>query len=128
MADEVALGHVVGVAVVHDRVHVLVVDDLGVLERVLELADAPLHMTLFVLRGVVAGVLLEIAFLTGTFDLLGHLDAAAGGEIVELRLQPVVGGAGQLLGRHRLRCHRDRWTGDGARESPRCTLRATRQV
>ena len=51
-----------------------------------ELADPALHVALLVLRSVVSGVLLEVALLAGSFDLVGDLDAAAGGEIVELGL------------------------------------------
>ncbi len=50
-------------------------------------------MTLLVLGGVVAGVLFEVTLFAGALDLLGDVDAAAGGEVVELRLQSVVGGA-----------------------------------
>ena len=71
-------------------------DDLGVLEEVLELADPALHVALLVLGGVVVAVLAEVAQLAGRLDLLGDLDAAAGGEIVELGLQPVVRRAGEL--------------------------------
>ena len=62
----------------------------------LELTDPALHVALLVLGGVVAGVLLEVAFLAGALDLVGDLDAAAGGEIVELGLQAVEGLLGQL--------------------------------
>ena len=96
VSDEVALGHVVRIAFVHDRVHLRRLDDLAVLEQVFELADAALHVALFVLRGVVAGVLLEVALLAGDFDLVGDLDAATRRQIVELRLQLVVGGLGEL--------------------------------
>ncbi len=72
------------------------VDDLGVLEEVLELADPALHVALLVLGRVVVGVLLEVALLAGAFDLVGDLDPAAGGEIVELGLQPVECRCGQL--------------------------------
>ena len=96
MADQVALGHVVGIALVDHRDDHHVVDDLGVLEQVLELADPALHVALLVLGGVVVAVLGEVAHLAGAFDLVGDLDAAAGGEIVELGLQPVECRAGQL--------------------------------
>jgi hypothetical protein len=75
---------------------------------VLQLADAAFHVALFVLGGVVAGVLLEVAFLTRPFDLLGHLDPPAGGEVVELGLEPIEGCSGQLLGRHRGRAYNGR--------------------
>jgi hypothetical protein len=77
--DHVPLGHRRSPA--DHRVDHHVVDDLGVLERVFELAD-PASMPCSS-GGVVTGVLLEVAFLAGTFDLVGDLDAAAGGAIVE---------------------------------------------
>ncbi len=96
VADEVPLGHVVGIALVDDGVHLRGLDDLGVLEQVLELADATLHVPLLVLGGVVAGVLLEVALFAGDFDLVGDLDAATRRQIVEFRLELVVGGLREL--------------------------------
>ena len=71
-------------------------DDLGVLEERLELADAALHLALLVLGGVVVAVLGEVAELAGRLDLAGDLDPAAGGEVLVLGLQPLVRGAGEL--------------------------------
>ena len=65
--------------------------------QVLELTDATLHVPLLVLGGVIAGVLAQVALLAGAFDLLGDLDATAGGQVVELGLQTVEGGSGELL-------------------------------
>ena len=84
VADEVALGVVVAVALVDDGddraraddAGLGRLDDLGVLEDRLELADAALHVALLVLGGVVVAVLGEVAELAGPLDLLGHLDAA----------------------------------------------------
>ena len=75
-------------------------DDLGRLEQVLELADAALHVALLVLGGVVVAVLAEVAHQAGRLDLLRDLDPPTGREVVELGLQPVVGGAGELVRRH----------------------------
>ena len=78
-------------------------DDLAVLEQVLELADPALHVALLVLGGVVVAVLAEVAQLAGPLDLVGDLDPAAGGEVVELGLQPVERRAGELV-----LCHLDK--------------------
>ena len=75
-------------------------DDLGVLEQRLELADAPLHVALLVLGRVVVAVLREVAQLAGALDLGGDLDAAPRGEVVELGAQPVVRLLGQLVRFH----------------------------
>ena len=50
-------------------------------------------VVVLVLGRVVPGVLLEVALFAGALDLLGHLDAPAGGEIVELGPELVVGRA-----------------------------------
>ena len=84
-----------------DDALVAALDDLGGLEHVLELADAALHVALLVLGGVVVAVLAEVADQSGRLDLLGDLDAAPGGEVVELGLQPFESGAGELRRRHR---------------------------
>ena len=108
VADEVALGVVVAVALVDDRddgarpddAGLGGGDDLGVLEDRLELADAALHVALLVLGGVVVAVLGEVAELAGPLDLRGDLDAAPRGEVVELGLQPVERLLGQLVRFH----------------------------
>ena len=97
VADHVLLGVVVGVTLVDDGVDAQRLGDLSVLEEVLELTDATLHVPLLVLGGVIAGVLAQVALLAGAFDLLGDLDATAGGQVVELGLQTVDGGSGELL-------------------------------
>ena len=74
-----------------DGAVVAAVDDLGVLEDRFELADAALHVALLVLGRVVVAVLRQVAELARPLDRLGDLDAAPGGEVVELRLQPVEG-------------------------------------
>jgi hypothetical protein len=53
-------------------------------------------VTLLIFRRVIAGILFEIAFLTGTFDLFGDLDPASGREILKLGAKPVVGSAGTV--------------------------------
>ena len=51
---------------------VAALDDLGVLEEVLELADAALHVALLVLGGVVVAVLGQVAHEAGGLDLAGR--------------------------------------------------------
>ena len=63
-------------------------------QQVGELTDAGLLLALLVLGGVVAAVLLEVALLAAGVDLRGHR-RAAGHQLVELGLQPVVGFLGQ---------------------------------
>ena len=108
VAHQVALGRVVGVALVddgHDRAGtddagLRSLDDLDAVEDRLELADATLHVPLLVLRRVVVAVLREVAELACPLDLRGHLDAAPGLEVVELGLQPLVRRLGQLVRFH----------------------------
>ena len=99
MPDEVALGGRLVVALVDDGDDAAGTDDavarrgddLGVLEQVLELADAALHVALLVLGGVVVAVLGQVAELAGSFDLAGDLDATTCREVLELGLQPIEG-------------------------------------
>ncbi len=56
----------------------------------LELADAALDLALLVLGGVVAAVLLQVAFVSSGFDLLRDLYTSGAGQVVKLRLQPVM--------------------------------------
>src|SRR5207244_5403235 len=72
------------------------VDDHGPVEQVLELTDARLHLPLVVLGRVVVAVLAQVAHLPGPLDEAGDLGATAGGEVVELGLQPLVGILGQV--------------------------------
>jgi hypothetical protein len=53
-------------------------------------------VALLVLGRVVAGVLLEIAFLAGDLDLVGDLDAATRREILVLGPESLEGGSRQL--------------------------------
>ena len=69
--------------------------DLRRLEQLLELADPGLALALLVLGGVVAAVLLEVAFLAGCLDPADDLGPAVTGEVVQLVLEPVVGLLGQ---------------------------------
>ena len=100
---DVTLGIIGAIALVDHRDDAVTLDDLGVIENVLEFADAAFHVALFVLGRVIAGIFLQITLGAGGLDFLGDLDAAAGGEVLELRAQSVVGGAGQLLS-----CHGDK--------------------
>ncbi len=72
-------------------------DDLCVLDQGLEVADARLHLSLLLLGGVVVAVLGEVAQLPGGFDLASDVDSAAGGQLLELFVQPVVRGLGKML-------------------------------
>ena len=72
-------------------------DDFGLEEHRLELADAGLHLSLSVLGGVVVAIFRKIAQGPRRFDLLGDLDAPAGLEISELSDEPAVG-LGRELG------------------------------
>jgi hypothetical protein len=73
----------------------------GCLDDVFELTDAALHVALFVLGGVVVTVFAEVTHQPGCFDLVGNLDPAPCGEVLELGLQPFEGRAGELRRFHR---------------------------
>ena len=75
----------------------------AVLEQVLELTDATLHVALLVLGGVVVAVLAQVAHEPRGLDLVGHFDASAGGEVVEFGLESFVGRPGELGSCHRPR-------------------------
>jgi len=72
--------------------------DLGRAEQLLELPDPGLLLALFLSGGVVAAVLPEVPLFTPGVDLCGD-DRPSGDQLVELRLQPVVGLLGQPGGR-----------------------------
>ncbi len=65
--------------------------DRGVLEQVLEGADAGLLLALLVLGRVVAAVLLQVALFAGGRDPLGDLFATGRGELLELVRKAIVG-------------------------------------
>ena len=108
MADEVALGVVLGITVVHDRHDGAWADDPGfrrlhdlrALEQRLELADATLHVALLIFGGVVVAVLRQITQLARPFDLRRHLDPATRDEVVELCLEAYVRLAGEQVRFH----------------------------
>src|SRR6185437_16422542 len=64
--------------------------DLGMLQQLLESADAGLLLALLVLRGVVAAVLLEIALFACCLDALRDLLATGRRQLLELTGEPVV--------------------------------------
>lgn len=111
MADEVSLRLVGGVAVVEDRHdapdgHLAIVDcldDLMIFKDRFDLADASLHVALFVFGGVVVAVFLEVAHLAGTPDALGNLDATSGREVEVLSLQALKGDGRHAMLRHAVR-------------------------
>ena len=74
--------------------------DLGLAQQLVQLADPRLHLSLLVLGGVVAAVLLEVALGAGGGDARGDLGTALAGEMEELGIEAVVGILGQpRLGR-----------------------------
>ena len=74
-----------------DEARVLDLAHLGIVEQMLELADAGLHEALVVLRHVVFGVLAQIAVLASSSDAFGGLAPTIGGEVLELELKFVEG-------------------------------------
>ena len=72
-------------------------DDLGVLDERLEMADAALHLSLLFLGGVVVAVLGEVAELTGGLDLAGDVDPTERGELLVLFLQSLEGGTREVV-------------------------------
>ena len=80
-----------------DQIAVVGFDEFVVLENRLEVADAPFHVPLFVLGGVVVAVLGQIAQFTGPFDLLGHVDTTTGREVEMLGLQTLESRAGEVM-------------------------------
>ena len=101
-AQQVRFG--VAVALVTDGDHrsgahrrgVHLLHDLGVFDDALELTHPGIHLSLFLLGGVIIAVLREIAHLAGRLDPAGNVDLAASDEIVELGLESVEGLLGQL--------------------------------
>ena len=98
MADEIALGCIVGVAVVDDRDDRAETDfavgrrgdDFCVFEDRLDLADATFHVSLLVLGGVIVAVFLQVAEQTRSLDLLCNLYTTAGREVRKLSGEPIV--------------------------------------
>ena len=80
--------------------------DFRAVEDGQDLLHPTVHLPLFFLRRVVVAVLLEVSELAGSFYASGYVDLAAGGKIVELRLETVVGLTGQL-GAHVEKGYRD---------------------
>src|SRR5690606_36061808 len=70
------------------------VDDVGVREFALELLDAAFDEALLLTRGVVLGVLLEVAVRTRVGDRGDHLRALDRTELLELGAQPLRAGQG----------------------------------
>jgi len=76
--------------------------DGGVVQQLGQLTDPGLHLALLLLGGVIAAVLLDVAFVAGGLDLLGDLGATLAGELGQLALEPVIGLLGQVArGRRR---------------------------
>ena len=69
------------------------VDDHRLVEQLGQLADAGLHAALVVPGGVVVGVLVQVAELPGRLDGAGDVDPAPGGKVLQLGLEPLVGGS-----------------------------------
>src|SRR5207249_440220 len=64
--------------------------DLGVTQHRLDAADAGLHEPLLVLRGVVLGVLTDVAVLPCGFDAFRDRIPTRGGELLQLRTETAV--------------------------------------
>jgi hypothetical protein len=54
-------------------------------------------MTLFVFGSVVVAVFLEVAHFAGTFDFVGNLNTASGGEVVKFGLKALESGCGEVM-------------------------------
>src|SRR5438477_1727680 len=96
-ADEVALDVVV-TFVAHaddtpwlDGFGVDIGDDRGTLEQAAKVADAPFHLALLFLGGVIVAVFGEVTELARRLDLAGDFDATTGGEVGELGFEAVEG-------------------------------------
>ncbi len=109
MPNEISLAHVGGVALVHDgdngsRANEAIVgrlDDLSSFDQELELANAALHVTLFVLGRVVVTIFAEIAEQARSLDLLRHRNTPARAQVVVLGLQTLESRPGQMRTGHR---------------------------
>ena len=66
-------------------------NDLGVPQHRLDAADARLHESLLVLRGVVLGVLADVAVLARGLDAFRDRVPAGRRELFQLRTEPGVG-------------------------------------
>ncbi len=84
-----------GHARAHDTVGTRRFADLRVRQDVGELVDSGLLLALLLLGGVVSAVLLQVALIPSRLDLLGDVDPALTGEVIQLGLEPVV----RLLGK-----------------------------
>src|SRR5712691_370594 len=68
--------------------------DTRVVQDVLQLVNAGFLLALLLLRRVVTAVLAQVTLVPGRLDLLGDLDTAGPGKVVQLGLEPVM----RLLG------------------------------
>src|SRR6266550_493327 len=83
-------------------------NDLGVSQHRLDVADARLHESLLVLRGVVLGVLADVAVLARSLDAFRDRVPAGGRQLLQLRTEPGVGVQRQR--RRRILAGGARWT------------------
>ena len=72
-------------------------DDFGIEEECLELADPGFHLALLLFGSVVIAVFGEIAHFAGGLNLAGNIDPTMGGELLMFGAQPVVGLLGELV-------------------------------
>jgi 3-isopropylmalate dehydrogenase len=104
MAEEIALGHVIVVTLVHDgddragRNDAIgsVFDHRAVFEQFVELANTAFHHALVIFGSVVITIFREVAHFACTFDDLRDLEPAAGREVVVFCLQARISGLREL--------------------------------
>ena len=105
MSDQVALGCIVGVAVIDDGDDRAETDhtvrsggnDFCVFEDRLDLSNATFHVSLLVFGGVVVTVFLEVSKQASGLDLLSDLNATAGREVGKFGSQAIVCGLRKLV-------------------------------
>ena len=89
----------------HVRRHVLLADDLRGGEDGLQLLDAALHEGLLLARLVILRVFGKVAEGAGDLDLLGHLAALDGAQVVQLLLHLLDAFGGKVLDVAAVACH-----------------------
>ncbi len=69
------------------RAHLILSNDLGILEDLLDLLDAGFDVSLLILRSIVLGIFGKVTLLTGFFDLLGNSLALVDLQVIQLILK-----------------------------------------
>ena len=70
------------------------VHDAGQLEGGLQIGDAGLHRSLFLLGGIILGVLAQVAIAAGNLDLVGNFLTLDGAQVFQFLLQFIIALAG----------------------------------